>query len=187
MPDTETLQAGPQGPRRRSLVPVAVITLVLVVLAALALAGYAYVRTRTDVTPTPGPSVSVLTPRPSASPGTALVLPERFGTYQRDDRSRVETPVDTGDDVATASAYYDLNGVRQVLLVGAEPIYNLELFLLSVGLSDITPEGDGFCGDYSGVQMCAAMTDQLAVGLVGLNGQSTADLVQLAEDAGAAF
>lgn len=184
----ETLAAGPEQPRsgRRARGPI--IALVVVIVLAVALAGYAFVRSRSGAAaPTTSPTPGTTAVGPSASPSTILTLPARFGTYQRDDRSTVDSPVEAGSDIATASAYYDLNGVRQVLLVGADPVYDLELFLLSIGLSEISAVGDGFCGDYSGVQMCAVLTDRLAVGVVGLTGQGHGDLVGIAQDARGAF
>lgn len=162
------------------------IGLVVVIVLALALAGYAFVRTRPSPVAVPTPSTTAVGPSGSPSAAT-LTLPQQFDTFQRDDRSKVDTPINAGSDVATASAYYDVNGVRQVLMVAADPVYDLELFLLSVGLSDISAVGDGFCGDYSGVEMCAVLTEQLAVGVVGLNGQGRADLVGIAQRARSAF
>lgn len=192
MSDAETLHAGPPerpGPpatRARWLL----VALVVLVVAALALAGYAFVRSRSVVDGPANPSrsgASTVSARPSATPGTTMALPSGFGEYVRDDDTRVANPVEASGDVATASAYYNRNGVRSVLVIGAEPVYDVEQFLLSIGLSDISPVGDGFCGTYTGVELCAVLVDGVAVGAVGLRGQERADLVEIAQQARSAF
>lgn len=188
MSDAETLHAGPperpgaSAPRARWLVA----ALVVLVVAALLLAGYTFIRNRSLVGPPatpPGSSASTVTSRPSATPGTTMALPAGFGEYVRDDDPGVANPVEASGDVATASAYYNRNGVRSVLVIGAEPVYDVEQFLLSIGLSDITPVGDGFCGTYTEVELCAVLVDGIAVGAVGLQGQGRADLVAIAQQA----
>ena len=192
MSDAETLHAGPPerrsrtAPRRRVLL----VVLAVLVVIALVLTGYAFLRGRTliDGSTTPsGSGASTVSARPSATPGSTMTLPVGFGEYVRDDASRVANPVEASGDVATASAYYNRNGVRSVLVIGAEPVYDVEQFLLSIGLSDITPVGDGFCGNYTGVELCAVLVDGIAVGAVGLRGQGRADLVEIAQRARSAF
>lgn len=192
MTDAETLHAGPpeRPGRHPDRVRWWVVALVVLVVGAVGLAGYALARTRPlssgGVTP-PASGVRTSSVPPSPTAGTTLELPRSFGEYVRDDQTRVANPVEASGDVATASAYYNRNGARSVLVIGAEPVYDVEQFLLSIGLSDITPVGDGFCGAYTGVTMCAVLTDGIAVGAVGLDGQGRADLVEIAQQARAGF
>ena len=165
---------------RRLWITAAVAVLVLVLIVAGLLIwgpGSPFRPTDGDSSPSASVSTGPLEPPP---------LPERFDNYVRQvDASPSADPTE-GDDLAAATAVYTVNGQPAILLIGARPVTEMSLFLLSLGATDPAPVGDGWCALYGGESLCGVQRDDTAWVVSPLTDLTDEDLLAIAASAAAA-
>lgn len=127
-----------------------------------------------DESPGQSAAASTIAPTPPA-------LPEQFDTFTlQPDSAPTTSAAAPDDDLAVATATYTQNGQASILLVAAQPVDDMEQFLLSLGASEITPTGSGVCASYDGVPLCGVVRDNTGWAVSPLARQKTTELVRIA-------
>lgn len=120
-------------------------------------------------------------PSADASPAWALKLPTQIGSFANDGVKESAAP--SGAGTILRSNYSD--GTSQFMLLLQRPAPELNSYLTSSGITNITSVHDASCGIYDKEQMpvCARVIDKTVIMVMGFSGQNNETLADLIESA----
>ena len=120
-------------------------------------------------------------PSADASPAWALKLPTQIGSFANDGVKESAAP--SGAGTILRSNYSD--GNSQFMLLLQRPAPELNSYLTSSGITNITSVHDASCGIYDKEQMpvCARVIDKTVIMVMGFSGQNNETLADLIESA----
>lgn len=111
-----------------------------------------------------------------------LEPPLQLGDFVLGDVKSSPSPANPERSIVRAS-YSD--GSKRLILLLSNPEADLDRYLADAGIVDTQAEQDGRCGksEDTGLTVCALISDETAIAVVGMNDQSPSELAKL----GAAF
>ena len=120
-------------------------------------------------------------PSADASPTWALKLPTQIGNFANDGVKESAAP--SGAGTILRSNYSD--GNSQFMLLLQRPAPELNSYLTSSGITNITSVHDASCGIYDKEQMpvCARVIEKTVIMVMGFSGQNNETLADLIESA----
>ena len=120
-------------------------------------------------------------PSADASPAWALKLPTQIGSFANDGVKESAAP--SGAGTILRSNYSD--GNSQFMLLLQRPAPELNSYLTSSGITNITSVHDASCGIYDKEQMpvCARVIEKTVIMVMGFSGQNNETLADLIESA----
>ena len=120
-------------------------------------------------------------PNAEASPSWALKLPSQIANFAHDEVKESVAP--SGGGTVLRSNYSD--GNSQFMLLLQRPAPELNSYLTSSGITNITSVHDASCGIYDKEQMpvCARVIDKTVIMVMGFSGQNNETLADLIESA----
>ena len=120
-------------------------------------------------------------PRADASPAWDLRLPTQIGDFANDGVKESAAP--SGEGTILRSNYSD--GNSQFMLLLQRPAPELDSYLSSSGITNLTSVHDASCGIYDKEQMpvCARVIEKTVIMVMGFSGQNNETLADLIESA----
>lgn len=115
-----------------------------------------------------------------------MVLPAKVGSYSRDPNAGTTPTTNPTSGISTMSSTYSKGSQPAVVVVLSRPEKDAQKFMAEAAMGAVTAQGEGYCGTSSdnNLDTCVVISEQTAVMVAGLLGQSRADLMAVAQQFG---